>query len=370
MKSERIAEGVFKDKHGLRAFVRLGPDNLPSKRFKPDGLQTAKRWREEVKAKHVLKLTDAPTAEGGTLSADAERYLQSVQGMPSYADRKRDMDAWCRELGTRVRASITAVDVRTALEKWRKQYAASTLNHRRTALMHLFRVLDGKSAPNPVADVPKYAEQQHAALIHTPAQIALALSTMKDGKYKRVLSVLAWTGWPYKQIAQLTKADLSKLEEGVARVTPRRKGAGSAGRWVPLLPPAIDALKALKLPTRNPETNQIEGDTVAFHRRVAWQAWRDACTAAGIEPCRPYDLRHAFGTLIAKETADARAVYELMLHADPKQALRYTQAAGVTRAQAAITLVTTSNWKGAKGRHKAPQDSSAKKAHPRGKTRK
>src|SRR6185295_12121548 len=34
----------------------------------------------------------------------------------------------------------------------------SAVNKRRTALQHLFTVLDGKSAPNPVKNVPKFRE--------------------------------------------------------------------------------------------------------------------------------------------------------------------------------------------------------------------
>jgi integrase len=262
--------------------------------------------------------------------------------MTSITDRARDLSAWADALGTRARTSITSVEIRTQLEAWKKdrKLAASTLNHRRTALMHLFRVLDGKSATNPVADVPKYQEPKRAALIHSPADIANALSGMRDSKSKRVLSVFAWTGWPYQQIRQLTPADLSRLDDGIARVTPRRKGAGAEGRWLPLLPPAIDALKALEIP----------GDTQKLSRSTLHRDWTRACERAGITPCRPYDLRHAFGTLIAKTTADARAVYELMLHADPKQALRYTQAAGITRAEAAIALVTSGNWPERKSR--------------------
>lgn len=347
--AKKVARGVFRDQHGLRAYVRI-KGTLRSQRFKPDGLQRAIRWREEVKAKAALGILPEKTADIGTLAADAERYLASVRGMPSFSDRKRDIDAWVAAYGTRPRQTITALDVRTQLDAWKvdRKLAASTLNHRRTALMHLYRVLDGRSAPNPVADVPKYHEQTHAALIYTPKEIARVLKAMPDTRYKRVLAVMAWTGWPYRQICQLTKADLSKLKDGIARVTPRRKGAGSSGRWLPLLPAAIVALKALRLPTVNPETEKLEGDTVNFHRRVAWQHWREGCEAANLTPCRPYDLRHAFGTRIASATSDARAVYELMLHADPKQALRYTTAAGMDRAQQAIAIVTSGNFSRAK----------------------
>ena len=359
MAAKKVAKGVFRDAHGLRAYIRT-KGRLRSQRFPADALQKALRWREEIKAKAALGLLPSKaTAASGTLAADAVRYLAAVRGMSSYLDRKRDIDAWVAAYGTRPRQTITALDVRTQLDAWKvdRKLAASTLNHRRTALMHLYRVLDGRSAPNPVADVPKYHEQTHAALIYTPAEIERVLKSMPDSKCKRVLAVFAWTGWPYRQIEQLTKADLSKLDEGIARVTPRRKGAGSTGRWLPLLPAAIAALKALRLPD----------DLIRLSRSNLHRTWRQGCKRVGLEPCRPYDLRHAFGTRIASVTSDARAVYELMLHADPKQALRYTSAAGMGRAQAAIALVTLGTSKGAKASKTIQRRTQAKK-RPRGKT--
>src|SRR5690606_6765763 len=224
------------------------------------------------------------------------------------------------------------------------EYAGSTLNHRRTALMHLYRVLDGKGAPNPVADVPKYPEHEHAALVHRPEDIARALTLVADPKSHRILSVLAWTGWPYATICRLQPADLSRLDEGVARVTPRRKGRGASGRWLPLLPQAVAALKALRIPDdlevgRRGEKEKRRG----VHRKPLHAHWTARCTSAGITPCRPYDLRHAFGTWIAQRTNDSRAVSELMMHTNEKQTRRYTEAAGIVRATAAIALLSAGN---------------------------
>lgn len=328
----KIAPGVFRDRHGLRAYKRTPDGRLRSKRFPPDALFEARRWREEINVRVRLKLEpDTPAAEG-SFAADARVYLDAVKGMTSISDRRRDVQYWIDAFGDRPRQTITSVQIRQQLETWRVDHkrAASTLNHRRTALMHLFRVLDGKAAINPVADVPKYAEPRHAALVYSPAEIRRVLARIDDPRARRIFAVFAWTGWPYAQIAKLTKADLSKLSEGLARVTPRRKGAGASGRWLPLLPPAIAALKALEIPD----------DMQGMHRKTLWVAWTRACKDAGLTPCRPYDLRHAFGTLIAKETHDARAVYELMLHADPKQALRYTEGAGLTRSRDAIRQVS------------------------------
>jgi integrase len=373
----KVAVGIFRDEHGLRAFQRTKARGLRTKRFKPDQLAAAKQWRKDEQARAQLGIqpTERRVASG-TLADDAAAYLAAVAGMPSYADRARDIAAWCAELGTRPRQTITALDVRQCLERWRKNqaYAGSTLNHRRTALMHLYRVLDGKGASNPVADVPKYPEHEHAALVHTPADIARALAKVTDPKCRRILSVTAWTGWPYATICRLQPADLSRLEEGVARVTPRRKGRGTAGRWLPLLPQAIAALKALQIPDDLLIGSRGSKDKRrGVHRKRLHAQWTAACTAANITPCRPYDLRHFFGTLIARETADSRAVSDLMMHTNEKQTRRYTEAAGIVRAAAAIEKISPKlpgNSKGAKAVDKGGRKrrrSPSKKAKLRGK---
>lgn len=359
----QVGPGVFRDKHGLRAYKRTKVNGLETKRFKPEELAKAQRWREEVAARAVLKLP-RPTApvnvHGPTLADDATRYLAAIQGMTTYADRARHVAAWVAVLGDRPRSSITSLDVRRCLEEWRKAgtLALATLNLRRTALMHLFNVLDADSfAPNPVARVKRYPEPEQAMLTHPPNVIASVLAKVPDSRYKRILAVSAWTGWPYALILHLTPPDLSRLKQKVARVTPRRKGGGTEGRWLPLVPEAVKALRALRLPD----------DLQGFHRRVAWTIWRKGCLAAKVEPCRPYDLRHSFGTRIAKASRDARAVQELLMHSTLEQSLRYTKAAGAIRAANAIRLATSGNSKGRKPLQNAPKRSRRKAGSIEGK---
>lgn len=359
----RVAVGVFRDAHGLRAYQRLSPDHMPTKRFAFDELDKAKRWREEVKARAVLKLPQ-PAKQSGlpTLAEDAPRYLAAVQGMPTIKDRTRHIQAWVAALGTHPRSAITSVDVRQVLETWRKGGVSNgTLNLRRTALMHLYRVLDQDTpATNPVSGIRRYPEPEQAMIAHPPQTIAKVLSKVPESRYKRILAVAAWTGWPYRQILNLAPPDLSRLRQRRARVTPRRKGGGAEGAWLPLTPQAAKALKALRLP----------GDLQKFHRRVAWTIWRKGCLAANVEPCRPYDLRHGFLTNVALVSGDARAIMELAQHSTLEQSIRYTKAAGAIRAAHAIRLVTSSNSKGRKRPHKAPKRSSGKGRITEGKRRK
>ena len=120
----KLAPGVFPDHYGLRAFKRTKLHGLETKRFKADELEQAKRWREEVAARAVLKLpkpeqTKPVSTAGPTLAEDAPRYLDAIQGMPTIADRTRHIKAWVAVLGDKPRASITSVNARQRLEEWR-----------------------------------------------------------------------------------------------------------------------------------------------------------------------------------------------------------------------------------------------------------
>ena len=95
----------------------------------------------------------------GSFKADAIHYLAWVRGMPSYRERERDIGCWIAEFGERRRDFITTREIASVLQRWEREgYAASTLNHRRGALMHLWSRLDGQSANNPVSRIPRYKE--------------------------------------------------------------------------------------------------------------------------------------------------------------------------------------------------------------------
>ena len=67
--------------------------------------------------------------------------------MASYGERERNIGLWTAEFGSRRRDSITTDEIAAVMQGWEQQgYAASTLNHRRGALMHLWSQLDGQNA--------------------------------------------------------------------------------------------------------------------------------------------------------------------------------------------------------------------------------
>lgn len=293
-------------------------------------------WQEDMR---VFLRTGAhiPTivSTEPTLAQDVSHYLNLVISMPSLADRTFHLRQWCSVLGHLPRSAITAQMIRRQLEVWRKEgYSPGSCNHRRTALMHVYSVLDGKSARNPVRDVPKYHEPEGPIRALSHSLIYRILAYMEPSKTRCRLRVMAWTGWPHTQIAKLKPEHLD-LEHRQAFVTARRKGKGMHADWLPLLPPAVTALKAFDRwdcygpfsPSAMRTSFLLALEKLNLHRE-----------AFGRRPitARPYDLRHSFGVLVAALFRDDQVVQRLMLHANPIQTQRYIRAARTYRMDEAL----------------------------------
>jgi integrase len=313
-----------------------------------------KEARRRLVNRHKYGVPD-DTEPGGTMfAADAKQYLALVEHMPSYDDRAYEIAQWGVAFRGRVRSSITAVDIRRQLEKWRKSgradgkggLAHASLNRRRTALMSLWTTLDGKSAPNPVRDVPEYDESDNEQIrAFDPRLLYRIIGRVARLKYTKRPYVLAhktrarlrlmlWLGWPQAQIMKIAPEHVNWKEAQIYAM-PRKKGKGTKGRWLPLLPGAVVALKAFfaAKATGKFSTSAMHS---AFARGLAAEnAFRAKHKRPPIDGCYPYTLRHTFGTELAKRLTDERAIQELMLHATPALTRRYTDAATSARLEAA-----------------------------------
>lgn len=263
---------------------------------------------------------------GTTFREDALAYLQAVKAMPTYTERRFQIEHWIAVFGDTPRRQITSDQIRAQLHAWRAAgKAASTVNHRRTALMHLYRVLDGKAARNPVRDAPKFPEPSPLPRAVPAKTIARLLARLRGADRARA-HVLAYTGIPHAQIALIRPEDVN-LKAGTVLVHGRKKGAGTAASVRRLTAKGIDAFKAMqKAKAWGPF------DRWAFRRAI-----REACAAAKIvPPLRPYDLRHFFGTELYRRSGDVRAVQILMGHSTPALTHRYTLGAVEPRVEAAV----------------------------------
>lgn len=339
---DRLPTGITRTPRGFRCFVRVN-GQLYTKRFETDTpIKSMVQWREEIRVR-VRIGAPAIDPDGETFRHDAKAYLAAVRGMPSYRWRADDIARWVKAFGDRPRKGIQSFEIRALLTKWRAKYAANTCNHRRSALMHLWTVLDGKSAPNPVKDVPRFRDdsQDRPPRALPPDTIRALFLKMYPSATKARLQLIAWTGWPHAQLYQLKPEHIDWKGRRVF-IEGRRKGRGTKGKWRPLIPRGWAALRIF---VRCKAWGSFHPSSARTSLRLAAKHVQQDTTVspaikAQVQDITPYDLRHSFLTLIAATTLDDRALAEIAGHADRRMIERYTKAATDPRVTSALSAVT------------------------------
>jgi integrase len=335
-------KGIAITPHGYRATFRKD-GQLHSKRFAlrdyrdatdpaKIALRDAVDWMNAEKARLTLKLPPLDP-KATRFEQDASTYLDAVTSMPSYSDREYHIGQWAAVFKGRDRQTVTALEIRTQLERWRQTLSASSCNKRRTALMSFYTRLNGKSGYNPVRDVEKYAEEEEPRAQH-PVTIYRILALMRPSKTRARLRVILTTGWPHAQVKRLKPEHLD-LQNARAWVTPRRKGKGRKGGWLPLLPAAVTALKEFQQWAAFGEFSNSSMHSRFAHALGKLNAHRQRLKLPTLS-VHPYDLRHSFGTAVAHRITDERALQELMMHSRIEQTRRYTESATAGRVERAI----------------------------------
>lgn len=363
-------KNIRHDRYGTQAY------------FKHDGHFYSQRWKarehpdqkvREALAKDWLRVArpsaelDQPVPNQRTprFQDDVEAYLEAVVSMPSYTDREFHMHEWATVFKGRERDSISPLEIRTQLERWRTRLSASSCNKRRTALMSFYTRMNGKSGYNPVRDVEKYPEDEEPRAQH-PYTILRVLSFMRPSKTRARLMVILTTGWPHKQLKQLKPEHLD-LRNARAYVTPRRKGKGRKGGWLPLLPAAVRALQQFQqwdcFTKKDEQGKDRPFSHSSMHSRFADALEKLNAHRAKLQlpplNIRPYDLRHTFITALAHRITDERALQALALHSRIEQTRRYSEQATQGRIERAVldfreprlaTLATTMQVSAGNGR--------------------
>ena len=331
----RISEGVYRDQWGIESKVQVGPHQRTKRWPAETSIKTMQRWRDEVR----VSLQQLAASEArGPFADDVEAYLDTVQHLPTLAERTYIMGLWVAEFGTRTRASLTSAEVQAVLSRWLTEgLAVSTVAHRRSALAHCYRTLDGKDARNPARGTTLPSPPRPATRALDYATIERILDAMPDigqgvsgaargarSKTKARLRVMAYTGLPHKLLGQLRPEDVNLTAKTIT-VQPRRKGAGAEGAILPLTPRGVEAFKAFI-------AAEAWGPFSTDSMRASFLR---ACAHLGLVGVRPYDLRHSFGTAAYQATGDIAAVANLLTHADVRTTKRYTLGAEFARMKAA-----------------------------------
>jgi integrase len=141
---------------------------------------------------------------------------------------------------------------------------------------------------------------------------------------RRVI-VLGMTAGPRIGPSELFRLRWSDVDAkgGMIRMPNAHKGAADESRDVPIhkaVLPLIRKWQAEDLVLGCPWVIHYRGEPV---RRIG-RAWHNARRRAGIDRrIRPYDLRHAFASVLLDHGADIKCVSECMGHSDTAMILRY-----------------------------------------------
>ncbi len=244
--------------------------------------------------------------------------------MPTVGERTRHLELWTTALGAHVpRATITAAEIRTVLHEWRSNgLGAATCNKRRTALMHLWSVLDGKGASNPVRDVPKFRPPDALPRGRDPHAIDAQLKRAPRCRSRACCRVMLWTGMRPVELHRAQPDDVNRKDKLVVV----RTAKGGQARVVPLTPQALDAWKEFA-DAGCWEPDVTVGKRIIHRIPTAAPMNRLVKKWTGLSDLRVYDQRHTYGTGLARRKTRLDVIGALMGHSTLELTKRYTLAA-------------------------------------------
>ena len=307
----RVAQGIYKDRWGLSATVKVNGVQREI-RFDPGTpLKTIRAKRDEMRA----SLRTLPPGDRHSLAHDAERYLDQVQStLVSFADRRRDLLAWLPRFGHLRTLALPShlAALNAQLHDWRQTLSAMSCNHRRHALTNLVRVLYGRRAAVDLIDLARFAPAPPKPRWIDRRHIADVLAHLTPRSLTRVrLELMHWTGMRPSQMGRL-RVDDFRLDEPIPYVAvPRGKGGRMAA--VPLVPEGIAAARAF-LHVRAFGT---------WSRGSANKALRAAARRAGRAPFTVYQIRHSFAAGLRRTGADVADIQDLYGHTNPQTTMIY-----------------------------------------------
>ena len=298
----RVSKGIYKDKYGLAATVKVNGIQREL-RFSPEtGIRTIQAWRDEMRG----SLRTLPKGAKHTLAHDAGRYLNQREGeLVSIAQRRRNVGLWVEKFGNIRTLTLErhVGELNEQLHGWRKERAAATCNHRRDALMNLVRVLYGKKAASGLSDLVTFKKAPPKSRARKLSDIAEVLAHLEPGTQLRArLELQLWTGMRPSQMGRLTPDDFH-LEDEIPHVVVGR-GKGGKIAMVPLLEEGVAAAR----------------DYIALNAFGKWRpatankAIAKAAVAAGIPAFTTHQIRHSFAIGLRRTGTDLADIRDLYGH--------------------------------------------------------
>jgi integrase len=355
-KRKTLWQGIRRHGAGWEAEVRVTGHPPARQQFAlTTEISEIQRWRRDTK---TLLRAQKPKATSGTFAWDAKRYLDAKKESAGIKTRTRHVNLWVAEFGQLPRSAIKPYMILAIRDRWltigpqrvwrrwkadnieksggrwveiEKPLSPSAVNKRLRVLRNLFTVLDGKHAPNPVAEVQEAHEPDAEARGLPYDVIEAMLATMPDRSRptkgekrgtvnltKLRLRAIAYTGFAHAELMRIKLAELH-LDDPLPWVWMggRKKGRGTKGVAQPLTEEGAAALRALA------DADGLGPFSTSSMRRSFLRAAKKLGISA-----RPYDLRHSYADEILEKTDGNLPVTQmLMRHKDQRTTLRYVQRA-------------------------------------------
>jgi integrase len=363
--SESLPVGIYREpgRDGYLVDVRVRPYPKRRQRF-PAGTPIEKMlaWREaqqqelrSTRRDHHKKLaatvpdyTLTPAGRAIALTTfrdDVDTYLDHKIDPTLHPCTKTQFARWLHqaaasELGPYPRHLITGAQWTALVARWERSgvpsnetrggrrriiapgpLAVDTVHKIRTCFIGFYTAMDiGLGLPNPARLIPRRQTSDPE-----PRGIAMAQAL-------EILAHVGRSGEPTRTAARLTLMCVLGLRPvEIMRIRPAtdwhkadqqlivRTAKGGKARTLPLGDRAVAALELL---------DQLKG-WGTFTSAPAARMFHDAVKAAkltALEPLRPYDLRHTFGTELYRQTKDIKATGAAMGHRNLTQTERYVEA--------------------------------------------
>jgi integrase len=313
-KRVRVSEGVYRDRYGLAATVKVNGIQREKRYPRDTGLRTIQAWRAETRG----SLVTLPKAAKHTLEHDAPRYLHQIKSeLVSIPQRRHNVGLWVAKFG-HIRTLVLERhigELNEQLHGWRKERAAATCNHRRDALMNLVRVLYGKKAASGLSDLVTFQKPRAKPRWRTISDVSEVLAHLEPGtKVRARLLLLQWTGMRPSQEGRLTPTDFH-LEEEIPYVM---VGYGKKGdiAEVPLMNEGLAAAR----------------EFIALNAFGKWRtdtanrALAKAAAAAGVPRFTTYQIRHSFAMGLLESGTDVADIQDMYGHTNPRTTRIYAKA--------------------------------------------
>jgi len=335
-----IAPGVYKlDDRSYRVVAYAGNSRVNQrrreKRFPSSaGIREMKDWQADVRATFQR---DGLRVQRDTLAADVPRFMRVMRQRLARPElREHEINTWLARFGEHRRHTIETEDIRQQVVEWEGDgLAASTINHRLSALSQLYAVLDGDKAHNPVADIKRLREPQAKPDGRSPETIQRVFTALEERvktqnrgwRTLARLKVIALTGMRHSQVMRL-ESDHVYLDHDPPYVLVVDPGKDGEPHAKPLTPDGVDAFRLFA---------RVEA-WGTFSQSSVYKTWKAACEDADVPFFNPYKLRHSYATALRAQGMDLADVQELLGHKSAKTTRRYAMVAPRKLAAAAELL--------------------------------